>query len=42
MQYGTEYQKDDGPEYQKYACFVVWYTALLEVLVMTIELHLGE
>jgi hypothetical protein len=35
-------ESQDGPECQKYACFVVWSIALFEVLVMTNELHLGE
>jgi hypothetical protein len=35
-------KRQDGPEYQKDACFVAWTIALLEVLVMTNEPHLGE
>jgi hypothetical protein len=35
-------ERQDGPECQKDACFVVRSIALSEVLVMTNELHLGE
>jgi hypothetical protein len=35
-------EKHDGPECQKDACFVVRSIALLKVLVMTNEIHLGE
>jgi hypothetical protein len=35
-------ERQYGPEYQKDACFVVWYIALFKVLVMNNELHLGE
>jgi hypothetical protein len=35
-------ESQDGPEYQKDACFVRWTIALIEMLVMTNELHLGE
>jgi hypothetical protein len=35
-------ERQDGPEYQKDACFVVRSISLLEVLVMTNELHLGD
>jgi hypothetical protein len=38
----AEKQRQDGPECQKDACFVVRSIALFEVLVMTNELHLGE
>jgi hypothetical protein len=35
-------ERQDGPECQKDACFFVRSIALLEVLVMTNQLHLGE
>jgi hypothetical protein len=35
-------ERQDGPESQKDACFVVRSIAFFEVLVMTNELHLGE
>jgi hypothetical protein len=35
-------EKQDGPECQKDACFVVRSISLFEVLIMTNELHLGE
>jgi hypothetical protein len=35
-------ERQDGPECQKYAWFDVRYIALIEVLVMTNKLHLGE
>jgi hypothetical protein len=38
----AEKEMKDGPECQKDACFVVRSIALLEVLVMTNEIHLGE
>jgi hypothetical protein len=34
--------RQDGPECQKDACFVVRSISLFEVLVMTNYLHLGE
>jgi hypothetical protein len=37
----AEKERQDGPECQKYACFVVRSIALLEILVITNELHLG-
>jgi hypothetical protein len=38
----AEKERQDGPECQKYACFVVRYIDLFQVLVITNELHLGE
>jgi hypothetical protein len=38
----AEEERQDGLECQKNACFVVRSIALLEVLVMTNEIHLGE
>jgi hypothetical protein len=38
----TVKERQDGPECQKDAWFAVWSIALFEVLVMTIELYLGE
>jgi hypothetical protein len=35
-------ERQDGPEYQKDACYVVRTLTLIEVLVMTNKLHLGE
>jgi hypothetical protein len=35
-------ERQDGPECQKDACFVVRSIALFEFLVMINELHLGE
>jgi hypothetical protein len=35
-------ERQNVPEYQKDACFVVLSIALFEVSVMTNELHLGE
>jgi hypothetical protein len=35
-------EMQDEPGYQKDSFFVVWYKALLQVLVMTNEVHLGE
>jgi hypothetical protein len=35
-------ERQDGPEFQKDACFVVRSIALFEVLVMNNQLHLGE
>jgi hypothetical protein len=35
-------ERQDGPENQNYALFVHWTISLIEVLVMTSELHLGE
>jgi hypothetical protein len=35
-------ERQDGPEFQKDACFVVRSISLFEVLVLTNELHLGE
>jgi hypothetical protein len=37
----AEKERQDGTECQNDACFVVWTITLLEVLVMTNELHLG-
>jgi hypothetical protein len=35
-------ETQNGPEYKKEACFVRWIIALIEVLVITNELHLGR
>jgi hypothetical protein len=35
-------ERQDGPEYQKNACFAVWSITFFKALVMTNELHLGE
>jgi hypothetical protein len=35
-------ERQDGPEYQKHDCFVCCTIPLIEVLVMTNELHLGR
>jgi hypothetical protein len=38
----AENERQDGPDFQKDACFGVRSLALFEVLVMHNELHLGE
>jgi hypothetical protein len=35
-------ERQDGPECQNDACFIVRTISLFEVLVMTNEIHLGE
>jgi hypothetical protein len=35
-------ESQDGPEYRRDSCLVRWTIALIEVLVMTNEPHLGR
>jgi hypothetical protein len=35
-------ERQDGPEYRRDACFLFWNIALIEMLVMTNEPHLGR
>jgi hypothetical protein len=35
-------ERQDGPDFRRDACFVRWTIALIEVLVMTNEPHLGR